>query len=200
MWGLDLERLKPLSTRCGSLKYICVALQDSLPWNTQQWHLCAVIWQQTLSLLRVSSAAGQIPTIALLATATTTGVAAAPTQVPIVGSQMTRQARRLYVGNIPFGVTEVNSSSPQVCTKRSLLVLRRLHFDLCLLRSPWPSSSTLRCASQDSRKPRVTPFSPCRSTRIRTLLSLRWELTLLLSAFSYLRAASAKYFSFKVRK
>ncbi|KAI2644682.1 Splicing factor U2AF 65 kDa subunit [Labeo rohita] len=30
----------------------------------------------------------------------------APTQVPIVGSQMTRQARRLYVGNIPFGVTE----------------------------------------------------------------------------------------------
>lgn len=53
------------------------------------------------------SAAGQIPTIALLATSTTTGVAAAPTQVPVVGSQMTRQARRLYVGNIPFGVTEV---------------------------------------------------------------------------------------------
>ncbi|KAF7665600.1 hypothetical protein LDENG_00135630 [Lucifuga dentata] len=51
-------------------------------------------------------AAGQIPTIALLATSATTGVAAAPTQVPIVGSQMTRQARRLYVGNIPFGVTE----------------------------------------------------------------------------------------------
>ncbi len=57
------------------------------------------------------SAAGQIPTIALLATSTTTGVAAAPTQVPIVGSQMTRQARRLYVGNIPFGVTEVKSSA-----------------------------------------------------------------------------------------
>lgn len=55
------------------------------------------------------SAAGQIPTIALLATSTTTGVAAAPTQVPIVGSQMTRQARRLYVGNIPFGVTEVKT-------------------------------------------------------------------------------------------
>lgn len=54
-------------------------------------------------------AAGQIPTIALLATTTTTGVAAAPTQVPVVGSQMTRQARRLYVGNIPFGVTEVTS-------------------------------------------------------------------------------------------
>ncbi|XP_060946442.1 splicing factor U2AF 65 kDa subunit-like isoform X1 [Limanda limanda] len=50
--------------------------------------------------------AGQIPTIALLATSTTTGVAAGPTQVPIVGSQMTRQARRLYVGNIPFGMTE----------------------------------------------------------------------------------------------
>ena len=53
------------------------------------------------------SAAGQIPTIALLATSTTSGVAVTPTQVPIVGSQMTRQARRLYVGNIPFGVTEV---------------------------------------------------------------------------------------------
>lgn len=58
-------------------------------------------------LLCFSSAAGQIPTIALLATSTTSGVAVTPTQVPIVGSQMTRQARRLYVGNIPFGVTEV---------------------------------------------------------------------------------------------
>ncbi|XP_074511921.1 splicing factor U2AF 65 kDa subunit-like isoform X2 [Sebastes fasciatus] len=55
---------------------------------------------------KAMQAAGQIPTIALLATSTTTGLAAAPTQVPIVGSQMTRQARRLYVGNIPFGVTE----------------------------------------------------------------------------------------------
>ncbi|KAJ3601746.1 hypothetical protein NHX12_032713 [Muraenolepis orangiensis] len=50
------------------------------------------------------TSAGQIPAIALLAT--TTGVTATATQVPVVGSQMTRQARRLYVGNIPFGVTE----------------------------------------------------------------------------------------------
>jgi hypothetical protein len=28
--------------------------------------------------------------------------------VPVVGSTITRQARRLYVGNIPFGVTEVS--------------------------------------------------------------------------------------------
>ncbi|XP_029293980.1 splicing factor U2AF 65 kDa subunit-like isoform X4 [Cottoperca gobio] len=55
---------------------------------------------------KAMQAAGQIPTLALLASATSTGVAAAPAQVPIVGSQMTRQARRLYVGNIPFGVTE----------------------------------------------------------------------------------------------
>ncbi|XP_006635146.1 splicing factor U2AF 65 kDa subunit isoform X2 [Lepisosteus oculatus] len=55
---------------------------------------------------KAMQAAGQIPTIALLATSTTSGVAITPTQVPIVGSQMTRQARRLYVGNIPFGVTE----------------------------------------------------------------------------------------------
>lgn len=27
--------------------------------------------------------------------------------MPVVGSTITRQARRLYVGNIPFGVTEV---------------------------------------------------------------------------------------------
>uniref|UniRef100_A0A673Z458 Splicing factor U2AF subunit n=1 Tax=Salmo trutta TaxID=8032 RepID=A0A673Z458_SALTR len=47
-----------------------------------------------------------IPTIALLASSATSGLAVTPTQVPIVGSQMTRQARRLYVGNIPFGVTE----------------------------------------------------------------------------------------------
>ena len=26
--------------------------------------------------------------------------------VPVVGSTITRQARRLYVGNIPFGVSE----------------------------------------------------------------------------------------------
>ena len=35
------------------------------------------------------------------------GLAVTPTPVPVVGSQMTRQARRLYVGNIPFGITEV---------------------------------------------------------------------------------------------
>ncbi|KAJ4932579.1 hypothetical protein JOQ06_010997 [Pogonophryne albipinna] len=55
---------------------------------------------------KAMQAAGQIPTISLLATSTSGGLASAPTQVPIVGSQMTRQARRLYVGNIPFGVTE----------------------------------------------------------------------------------------------
>lgn len=55
-------------------------------------------------------APGQIPTIALLATSSTAGMAVTPAQVPAIGSQMTRQARRLYVGNIPFGVTEVNIS------------------------------------------------------------------------------------------
>ncbi|KAM9843714.1 splicing factor U2AF 65 kDa subunit-like [Aulostomus maculatus] len=55
---------------------------------------------------KAMQAAGQIPAIALLATSTAAGVAAAPAPAPLVGSQMTRQARRLYVGNIPFGVTE----------------------------------------------------------------------------------------------
>lgn len=53
------------------------------------------------------SAAGQIPATALLPTMTPEGLAVTPTPVPVVGSQMTRQARRLYVGNIPFGITEV---------------------------------------------------------------------------------------------
>ena len=34
--------------------------------------------------------------------------AAAATLASLPHSQMTRQARRLYVGNIPFGITEVN--------------------------------------------------------------------------------------------
>lgn len=57
-----------------------------------------------------SPAAGQIPATALLPTMTPDGLAVTPTPVPVVGSQMTRQARRLYVGNIPFGITEVSSS------------------------------------------------------------------------------------------
>ncbi|XP_072884176.1 splicing factor U2AF 65 kDa subunit-like [Hemitrygon akajei] len=55
---------------------------------------------------KAMQAAGQIPATALLPTVTPDGLAVTPTQVPVVGSQMTRQARRLYVGNIPFGVTE----------------------------------------------------------------------------------------------
>ncbi|XP_077979403.1 splicing factor U2AF 50 kDa subunit-like isoform X3 [Glandiceps talaboti] len=47
--------------------------------------------------------AGQIPATAVV---TQMAQAAASSNMPIVGSQMTRQARRLYVGNIPFGVTE----------------------------------------------------------------------------------------------
>lgn len=60
-----------------------------------------------LILLFVLQAAGQIPATALLPTMTPDGLAVTPTPVPVVGSQMTRQARRLYVGNIPFGITEV---------------------------------------------------------------------------------------------
>lgn len=56
-----------------------------------------------------SPAAGQIPATALLPTMTPDGLAVTPTPVPVVGSQMTRQARRLYVGNIPFGITEVRT-------------------------------------------------------------------------------------------
>lgn len=50
-------------------------------------------------------AAGQIPA---------TLIEASPQVVmPVVGSTITRQARRLYVGNIPFGVSEVRHRQPQ---------------------------------------------------------------------------------------
>jgi len=35
------------------------------------------------------------------------GVHLTSTNIPFAGSTISRQARRLYVGNIPFGVTEV---------------------------------------------------------------------------------------------
>ncbi|XP_019905566.2 splicing factor U2AF 65 kDa subunit-like isoform X2 [Esox lucius] len=56
---------------------------------------------------KAMQAAGQIPATALVPTMVAPeGVTSTPTPVPVVGSQMTRQARRLYVGNIPFGITE----------------------------------------------------------------------------------------------
>ncbi|KAL0962414.1 hypothetical protein UPYG_G00339730 [Umbra pygmaea] len=56
---------------------------------------------------KAMQAAGQIPPTALLPTTVAPeALTSTPTPVPVVGSQMTRQARRLYVGNIPFGITE----------------------------------------------------------------------------------------------
>jgi len=40
--------------------------------------------------------------------APTPGVHLTSTNIPFAGSTISRQARRLYVGNIPFGVTEVS--------------------------------------------------------------------------------------------
>lgn len=50
-------------------------------------------------------AAGQIPVLSSSAPPAA-GAPADQMPAPVAGSQMTRQARRLYVGNIPFGVTE----------------------------------------------------------------------------------------------
>ena len=47
--------------------------------------------------------AGQIPQ-----TFTVPNVNLTNTTVPFAGSAISRQARRLYVGNMPFGVTEVS--------------------------------------------------------------------------------------------
>ena len=49
------------------------------------------------------SGAGQIPQ-----TITVPNVNLTNTTVPFAGSAISRQARRLYVGNMPFGVTEVS--------------------------------------------------------------------------------------------
>lgn len=60
-------------------------------------------------LLFPPPAAGQIPSNVLpdvTSSPTTAASAAAAATVPVVGSTITRQARRLYVGNMPFGVTE----------------------------------------------------------------------------------------------
>ncbi|ELK26905.1 Splicing factor U2AF 65 kDa subunit [Myotis davidii] len=51
-------------------------------------------------------AAGRIPATALLPARTPDGLAVTPMPVPVAVSNMTRQARRLCVGNIPFGITE----------------------------------------------------------------------------------------------
>lgn len=68
------------------------------------WDVAPIGYEHVTPLqYKAMQAAGQIP----LMTATP-AAPGAPDQmaVPVAGSQMTRQARRLYVGNIPFGVTE----------------------------------------------------------------------------------------------
>ena len=73
-------------------------------------------------MIYFSPAAGQIPSNVLPEVVTNPTLAApagispassgavvggaAAAAVPVVGSTITRQARRLYVGNMPFGVTE----------------------------------------------------------------------------------------------
>lgn len=81
-----------------------------------------------MSLLWIFSlAAGQIPATALLPTMTPDGLAVTPTPVPVVGSQMTRQARRLYVGNIPFGITEVRMCIPDKVLDLSDYIMQLFH-------------------------------------------------------------------------
>ena len=63
-----------------------------------------------MSTIILILAAGQVPTVGIPPPAL--GEATAPLPVPPppqpAASQMTRQARRLYIGNIPFGITEVH--------------------------------------------------------------------------------------------
>ena len=76
---------------------------------TQRLHWFIIKWP-----LLFLSAAGQI--------AITTPVAggAVPAVALPQGAQMTRQARRLYVGNIPFGITEASSITFVLCSNHFL--------------------------------------------------------------------------------
>ena len=65
-----------------------------------------------------SAAAGQIPANIM------TEVAPQVT-VPVVGNTITRQARRLYVGNIPFGVSEV-----RIAEVKSSVEIQSIPFNL----------------------------------------------------------------------
>ena len=62
------------------------------------------------------------------------GLAVTPTPVPVVGSQMTRQARRLYVGNIPFGITEVKDDALITFYQHTFNIITRL---FSVLDSDW---------------------------------------------------------------
>lgn len=60
-----------------------------------------------LLLYCIPAAAGQIP-------ANIMTEVAPQVQVPVVGNTITRQARRLYVGNIPFGVSDVRAAEEEM--------------------------------------------------------------------------------------
>lgn len=82
------EHITPLQVRF----FVCV-IQICLTLNIIFTHVYLLSLQY-----KAMQAAGQIPANIVADTP--------QAAVPVVGSTITRQARRLYVGNIPFGVTE----------------------------------------------------------------------------------------------
>lgn len=160
-WPSAIEILRPFARKLSLF---------ASAYNTLTSRLASVV---------LHSAAGQIPATALLPTMTPDGLAVTPTPVPVVGSQMTRQARRLYVGNIPFGITEVSLGGILVvlwrgilelcCVLQSFDALHEMIGPLSVCRSPWWTSSMLRWGLVDWLRHRGTLSLQCRSTRIRTL-------------------------------
>ena len=88
--------------------------------------MCHVHWN-----LFIYAAAGQIPqTISVPAAAMTLN-----TTIPFAGSAISRQARRLYVGNIPFGVTEVGRKRSHSKSNIFLIILPKyIRFILMLIK------------------------------------------------------------------
>ena len=78
-----------------------VCLQ-AIHWNGASWTLMMMMMMmKPVWLLCVVSGTVSLPAVPA------PGVHLTSTNIPFAGSTISRQARRLYVGNIPFGVTEV---------------------------------------------------------------------------------------------
>lgn len=87
-----------------------------------------------LMVLLFPEAAGQVAptTLPQMAPLTLT------TNIPFAGSAISRQARRLYIGNIPFGVTEVSAlRSSQLPLLRDFLKFLSVDFYFCRGRDIW---------------------------------------------------------------
>ena len=80
-----------------------LALNTSRLFNTRRCKVCQILIERIVLIKLLRSASGQISQI-FTGKDWNSNTAAA---TPVLGSHVVHQSRRLYVGNIPFGVSEV---------------------------------------------------------------------------------------------